>query len=150
MFAWRDNFISFASSANDPYWSSVSYLSNYEAPSLAFVDNTTGNFAFSTTNPTGVRPSLNTPVTGGGSVYFDGLASTSYISSPANAAFSVNATDFTIEAYVWKNSISDGDKSFAGIFAAANHDHYSEGVGEGRGQVVHLLLHDRAAIAKFG
>jgi hypothetical protein len=86
-------------SSGDPYWTSVSLLTNFEN-NLTFQDGSTNNFAITRTGV--VNPSLNTPFSGvGGSEYFNG-ASGSYLSVPRNAAFlPVANEDFTFEAWVY-------------------------------------------------
>lgn len=81
--------------SGDPYWTSVSLLTN-SANQLSFADASTNNFAI--TNTGGVAPSLNSPFSGvGGSQYFNG---SSYLSTPSNSALDCPG-DFTFEGYFY-------------------------------------------------
>ena len=93
--------------SGDPYWTSVSLLTNFEN-NLTFQDGSTNNFAITRTGT--VNPSLNTPFTGGvgGSEYFNGA---SRISAPNNAALQLGSGNFTIELWLYLPSIS-GTKTF--------------------------------------
>ena len=84
----------------DPYFADVSLLTNSENY-LSFADASTNNFAI--TKNGNVAPSLNTPVTGGGSQYFNG--SSSYLTLPSNP---LNLTgNFTAEGWAYPNSSAD-------------------------------------------
>ena len=90
------NFYGKPSSSGDPYWTSVSLLTN-SANLLSFADASTNNFPI--TNTGGVAPSLNTPVTGGGSQYF--VSGGSDYLTVANSS-SLNITGaFTLECWVY-------------------------------------------------
>lgn len=88
----------------DPYWSSVSLLTNFEN-NLTFQDGSTNNLPLTRNGV--VNPSLNTPFSGGvgGSEKFTG--SSSYLTSPANAAFALGSGDFTVEAWCYFNSVTN-------------------------------------------
>ena len=108
MFAWRDNYISYNGAANDPYWTSVSLLENFEYPLTPFIDDSNNNFPITITgtpNPTSKLPSGNT----GGSGFFVGNTSTpTYLTMPANSAWSLGTGNFTFECWVYITNFSDG------------------------------------------
>jgi hypothetical protein len=83
--------------SGDPYWTSVSLLTNFEN-NLTFQDGSTNNFAITRTGV--VNPSLNSPFGAvGGSEFFNG--STGYLSTPTNAAFDFGTGDLTMEAWIY-------------------------------------------------
>jgi hypothetical protein len=85
-----------AASTGDPYWSSVSLLTNFEN-NLSFQDGSTNNFAI-TRNGT-VNPSVNSPFSGqGGSQYFNG---SSYLSTGANSVCAFGTGNFTVEYWIY-------------------------------------------------
>ena len=99
--------------SGDPYWTSVSLLTNFEN-NLTFQDGSTNNFAITRTGV--VNPSLNTPFSGvGGSEYFNG--STGYLTIPRNTAFDISTGDFTIEC--WFNT-AIANSNFQRIFSIDN------------------------------
>jgi len=107
MFAWRDNYMSYNAGAGptDPYWSSVSLLTNYEIPSTAFTDGSTNNFDI-TVGAGNPRPNLRTPFTGtGASMYFSGAANT-FLSAPANVGYAFGTGDFTVELWYYRTVTS--------------------------------------------
>lgn len=88
----------------DPYWTSVSFLQNYEYPQLAFTDASTNN-AF--VLPLGdVKPSVQTPFSAGtgGSLYYDGTGD--YLQMNASTAYSLGTGNFTFEAWVYVTNFS--------------------------------------------
>lgn len=99
MFAWRDQYLSFNGSgpapANDPYWTYVSLLENFEYPETIFVDSSSNNFPIIVNGDT--KPSLRTPFNGD-SMQF---TASSYASMPYNAGFVAGTNNFTIEAWVY-------------------------------------------------
>lgn len=88
-------------SAGDPYWSSVSLLTNFEN-NLSFQDGSTNNIALARNGV--VNPSLATPFSGGvgGSEYFNG--STGYVSGTTSTAAEFGTGDFTVEAFLYLTS----------------------------------------------
>jgi len=92
-----------AGSAGDPYWTSVSLLTNFEN-NLTFQDGSTNNIALTRNGV--VNPSLATPFTGGvgGSEYFNG--STGYVSGTTSTAAEFGTGDFTVEAFVYLTAIT--------------------------------------------
>jgi len=89
------------SSANDPYWTSVTFLENFETPQTAFVDSSTTNAAITVTSIP--IPNYNTPFTGvGASTYYNGSSGTVI----AAASGYLVTTDFTWECWVNFNSLS--------------------------------------------
>lgn len=88
-------------SSGDPYWTSVSLLTNFEN-NLTFQDGSTNNIALTRNGV--VNPSLATPFTGGvgGSEYFNG--STGYVSGTTSTAAEFGTGDFTVEAFVYLTS----------------------------------------------
>lgn len=87
--------------SGDPYWTSVSLLTNFEN-NLTFQDGSTNNIALTRNGV--VNPSLATPFTGGvgGSEYFNG--STGYVSGTTSTAAEFGTGDFTVEAFVYLTS----------------------------------------------
>jgi hypothetical protein len=82
--------------SGDPYWTSVSLLTNFES-NLTFQDESTNNFAV--TRLGNAQPSLSSPFSGiGGSIYCDGTGD--YLSVPSNTAFDFGNGDFTIEMWL--------------------------------------------------
>ena len=127
--------------SGDPYWTSVSLLTNFEN-NLTFQDGSTNNFAI-TRNGT-VNPSLNTPFSGvGGSEYFNG--STGYFTVPLNAALNVGTGDFTFECWVYFNALTLGnifDGAVNGIAVALNP---SSQLSLGQSNVAYLVADTAAA-----
>lgn len=79
----------------------------------ALTDNSTNNFIFTSfgnTTVTGNSPFLTTGYYSG---YFDG--SGDYLSVPTNSAFDLSNGNFTLECWVYNNSIS-GDTGYMGIW----------------------------------
>ena len=101
-------------SSGDPYWTSVSLLTNFEN-NLTFQDGSTNNFAITRTGV--VNPSLNTPFSGGvgGSEKYDG--STGYLTIPRNTAFDISTGDFTIE--LWFNT-AIANSNYQRVFSINN------------------------------
>ena len=101
MFAWRDNFTSYNGPANDPYWTSVSLLLNYEIPSTTYTDGSSNNLPI--TLQSTPRSNARTPFTGtGASVYFNGSSGfkNTYVSNL------VPSGDFTWECWVYMTSLA--------------------------------------------
>ena len=131
MFAWRDNYISYnggGGSANDPYWTSVSYLTNFEQPASAFIDSS--NYDFPPTVAGTVLPNATSPFNGvGGSANFNG--SSTWLVFPYNNPASVLGTnDFTMECWVYCTNNSGYGEMMAinlsgGSYAAARVVHVS-------------------------
>ena len=92
----------------DPYFSSVSLLTN-SANLLTFADASTNNFPI--TNNGGVKPSLNTPVTGGGSQYFSG---SSYLTVTGSNAVPTGSGNYTVEGWINLSSVSSAQILLAG------------------------------------
>ena len=90
-----------AASSGDPYWTSVSLLTNFEN-NLTFQDGSTNNFAITRTGT--VNPSLNTPFSGGvgGSEYFNGT--TGYLTWPSGSTAAFGTGNFTVECWVYLTS----------------------------------------------
>ena len=106
MFAWRDNYISYNGAANDPYWTSVSLLLNYETPQTGFIDGSTNNFALTAATGTAApKPNLSTPFTGSGASMYFLRANATFITVPDNVAFYLTG-DFTWEAWVYPTSFA--------------------------------------------
>jgi len=84
-------------SSGDPYWTSVSLLTNFEN-NLTFQDGSTNNFAITRNGV--VNPSLNTPFSGGvgGSEYFNG--STGYLTTANSNINNFGTSDWTIEFWI--------------------------------------------------
>lgn len=101
-----------APSYSDPYWSSVSFLTNFEN-NLSFNDDSINNFVIGRVGT--VNPSLNSPSSGGGSFYFNGVSS-SLLSIPSNVALEFGTGDFTIECWLYP-AVS---KSQIAYFSGAN------------------------------
>lgn len=104
MFSARVSFFTQpVSSNNDPYWSNVTFLENFESPQTAFVDGSTNNTAITLLNSP--IPNYSTPFTGvGSSAYFNG---SSTISTAANTNFQFGTGDFTIEFWMKLNIASN-------------------------------------------
>ena len=82
--------------SGDPYWTSVSLLTNFEN-NLTFQDGSTNNFAITRTGV--VNPSLNSPFSGvGGSEYFNG--STGYLTTANSNINNFGTSDWTIEFWI--------------------------------------------------
>jgi len=91
-----------AGTSGDPYWSSVSLLTNFEN-NLTFQDGSTNNFAITRNGV--VNPSLNSPFGAvGGSEFFNG--STGYVSGTTSTAAEFGTGDFTVESWVYLTSIA--------------------------------------------
>jgi len=106
MFAWRDNYISYNGEGGgntDPFWSSVTFLQNYEYPAPSPVyDLSTNNLQPMVTGA--ARPSTRTPFTGvGGSYKFD-TSTAAQLIFPQNAGMSVGTNNFTVECWVYINA----------------------------------------------
>ena len=89
--------------SGDPYWTSVSLLTNFEN-NLTFQDGSTNNLALTRVGT--VNPSLNTPFSGGvgGSEYFSG--SSSYLSGPNTTALQMGTGDYTVEFWMYQTNVS--------------------------------------------
>jgi hypothetical protein len=122
MFAWRDNYISYNGpiSANDPYWTSVSLLENFETPKTAFLDSSTNNFLITPVST--VRPNLATPFTAGtgGSFVFNGTSDG--MTSPTNTGNQPDG-DFTWECWVRFNTVATSQGLFT-IGTGSNNRNY--------------------------
>ena len=107
--------------ASDPYWSSVSLLTETTGTNTqnnnVFLDSSTNNFtvtrAGSTTQgsftPFAVANSASYSIaTNGASAYFNGT--TDYLSVPSNAAFDFGTGDFTIECWAYRTAAGTGDR----------------------------------------
>jgi hypothetical protein len=104
----------------DPYFDNVILLLNGDGPNNAqnntFLDRSTNNFTI-TKNGTPTQGSFSpfelkngdaySPILHGGSGYFPGVNS-NYLSVPSNAAFNFTSGTFTVEAWVYFNSIASG------------------------------------------
>jgi len=117
MFAWRDNFISYngPSSANDPYWTSVSLLENFEIPQGSAIDSSTIN-AFITTvnNP---QPSLRSPFSTGGSMKFGANVNNGYLSLPTNTNYTITSgVDYTIECWFYLLTTPNGGALVSALY----------------------------------
>lgn len=105
MFAWRDNYISYNGSGTnpttDPYWTSVSYLENYELAQYTYSDQSSYNFPVTVAS---TSESLYSPFTQpSGSVFFNG--SSTWLVTPYNNPASVLGTNnFTMECWVYCTS----------------------------------------------
>jgi hypothetical protein len=91
-------------SSGDPYWTSVSLLTNFEN-NLTFQDGSTNNLALTRVNT--VNPSLNTPFTGGvgGSEYFN-AATGGYLSGPNTTALQMGTGDYTVEFWMYQTNVA--------------------------------------------
>ena len=90
--------------SGDPYWTSVSLLTNFEN-NLTFQDGSTNNIALTRVNT--VNPSLNTPFSGGvgGSEYFN-AATGGYLSGPNTTALQMGTGDYTVEFWMYQTNVS--------------------------------------------
>lgn len=116
-----------AGTSGDPYWTSVSLLTNFEN-SLTFQNGSTNNFAITRTGV--VNPSLNTPFTGGvgGSEYFNG--STGYLSVPNSAPLQLTNTGaFTLECWIYPTTISVARYIFTNYNQSPAYSGYGFGIG---------------------
>ena len=95
--------------SGDPYWTSVSLLTNFEN-NLTFQDGSTNSIALTRNGV--VNPSLATPFTGGvgGSEYFNG--STGYVSGTTSTAAEFGTGDFTVESWVYLTSATSYAPAF--------------------------------------
>jgi hypothetical protein len=102
--------------SGDPYWTSVSLLTNFEN-NLTFQDESTNNFAITRTGV--VNPSLNTPFSGGvgGSEYFSG---TGYLPIPNNVALQLGSGSFTIEVWFYSGALTSVRHFFNTASGAGN------------------------------
>lgn len=102
--AARGGFNYYSASGGDPYWTSVSFLQNYETPQTAYTDSSTNNFVITANGMP--RPNSRTPFANGSgaSMYWDGNAS--WLEMPANAAWSLGTGNFTFEAWVYVTNFS--------------------------------------------
>ena len=103
-------------SSGDPYWTSVSLLTNFEN-NLTFQDGSTNNFAITRTGT--VNPSLNTPFSGGvgGSEYFSGAG---YLPIPNNVALQLGSGSFTIEVWFYSGALTSVRNFFNTASGAGN------------------------------
>jgi hypothetical protein len=116
MFAWRDNFIGYSDAAptpTDPYWTSVSFLQNFEQdiPPSAY-DLSTNNFQPMVTGV--ARPSTRTPFSTGGSYKFDGTTA-SQIIIPQSTGFSFGSGNFTVECWVYITAFPANNLDFVAV-----------------------------------
>jgi hypothetical protein len=100
MFAWRDNYISYNGASGDPYWNNVSFLQNYEYPSVSAVDTSTNNFVPALAGT--ARPSSFSPFSAGngGSYRLDGTTATQFM-FPNSTDYNAGTNNFTIECWVY-------------------------------------------------
>jgi len=117
MFAWRDNFISYngpsGPTPTDPYWTSVSFLQNFEQDTpVSAYDLSTNNFQPLVTGT--ARPSTLTPFSSGGSYRIEGTTA-SQIIIPQNSAFNAASNNFTLELWVYVPSFAAGLVEMAAI-----------------------------------
>jgi len=113
--------------SGDPYWTSVSLLTNFEN-NLTFQDGSTNNFAITRTGT--VNPSLRTPFTGGvgGSQWFNG--STGYLSTPNSAPLQLTNTGaFTLECWIYPTTISIARYVFTNYNQSSPYGGYGFGIG---------------------
>ena len=94
--------------SGDPYWTDVSLLTN-SANELSFADASTNNFPI--TNNGGVAPSLNTPVTGGGSQYFNGSSAL----EGTTALITPSTTTCTFETFAYLTANPSGSSVISGM-----------------------------------
>jgi len=107
-----------AGTSGDPYWTSVSLLTNFEN-NLTFQDGSTNNFAITRNGV--VNPSLNTPFSGvGGSEWFNG--STGYVSGTTSTAAEFGTGDFTVEAWAYMTANASGNYNM--LFATSGLNMY--------------------------
>jgi hypothetical protein len=87
--------------ASDPYWSSVSLLTettgNNTQNNKVFLDSSTNNFTITNANLSTTQGTFS-PFTSGGSGYFDG---SSYLTAPDSAAHNFGTTPFTVEGWFY-------------------------------------------------
>ena len=126
--------------ASDPYWANVSMLLHGDGTNAAqnntFLDGSTNNFTV-TRNGNTTQGSFNPFVstypysvaTNGGSAYFEGGASAPSLSIPANAAFNLGTSNFTIEYWIYFTTVNYiASQSDFGITSLAWYQRCSAGV----------------------
>ena len=117
MFAWRDNYISYNGSgaANDPYWTSVSLLQNYEYPVTGVADLSTNNFQPIITGP--ARPTSRSPFAAGngGSYKFDTSTASQFIIPNDGTVFNPGSNNFTAECWAYIPAFPSSNTEILGI-----------------------------------
>jgi hypothetical protein len=101
MFAWRDNYISYngpAGAANDPYWTSVSLLLNYENPQVMIADTAAPTRTWTLLNTPLPTPNLRSPfASGGASLYFPNGG---YVNT-TTAFTQAGTSNWTVECWIY-------------------------------------------------
>jgi hypothetical protein len=125
--------------SGDPYWTSVSLLTNFEN-NLTFQDGSTNNIALTRNGV--VNPSLATPFTGGvgGSEYTNG--STGYVSGTTSTAAEFGTGDFTVEAFVYLTAAT----TYAMLFGSSGLNMYFGIVVYGVAPLYRLTAYDGTTI----
>jgi hypothetical protein len=109
-----------AASTGDPYWSSVSLLTNFEN-NLSFQDGSSNNLALTRTGT--VNPSLNTPFGGGVGGSFSFVTSGNSLKA-TSSTLSLSGSDFTIEGWIYLTGYSP---SYSGFYESALCGSYNGG-----------------------
>ena len=102
----------------------VSGTSLLTCQSNRFIDNSTNNFAVTAIGISGgtasvqrfspfAPPAAYSPATIGGSGYFDGAGD--YLTAPSNSVFNFGTGDFTVEAWVFRNTATTGYETILGF-----------------------------------
>jgi hypothetical protein len=88
----------------DPYWNNVTFLENFETPSSGIIDGSTNNLQGTLLGS--ARMVSFSPFTTGSSIKIDSDSQSNQLQYPNNATYNIGSSNFTLECWVYLNSMT--------------------------------------------
>lgn len=118
----------------DPYWNDVSLLLRMDGSNGSTTFTDLSNNAHTITVGGNAQVTTTSPKFGTGALLLDGAGD--YLETPAHSSFAFGTGDFTVECWVYPNSVSDNDGLFtigAQLYASVYQSNWTAGTAGSSG-----------------